>query len=522
MSMTVRQALEIAPFSTCTMLAGQAGLERMVTSVTVLDAPDSAPWLKPAELILTTGYVFQGDPGHQRRLIYQLAERGCAGLAIKIRRFLHGAYHPICAAADQVGLPLIEIPPELSLSDLMLPLMRSLLERAGERSGYSRELQQQLMQAILEGRGFPAISAALHEVLGNPTVILGASGDVLGAGGIAPKSVRWRESSPILDGAGAPGLFIPIRSAGRIVAYLAVWPVNSPLTARDQYAAQEAVSLIALEMAKRLAVSEAEARVRGERLSELLLGRFPSPDLFTAAAHAAGLDPRRSYLCLVASPVPRDPGQRHGAVMRALTEHPPGDRTVLWTCMGDSICVVVGSEQARSARLRAYAAGLASALQGQLAGSTPGVEVGIGTSCHHLTDLPRSFQEALAAPRLGRARSGITPRPVHDFSLLRPQALLDSLPREALKQFVEQTVGVLLELRTGRNEQLLQTLEALLQTGGRIVDTASLLYLHRNTVQFRQRKLEEILGVDLSDPDVALQLRLGLMAYRLLQGLPEA
>lgn len=154
MNLTLAEGLLIPPLNRCRVVAGSRGLHRAVTSVNIMDAPDTVPWLKPGELLLTTGYVFKDDPNAQVRLIGELSERGCVGLALKVRRFLPAVPPVMLREADFRNLPLIEIPGDLALSDVMLPLLGEILIRQQQRSEHARRTAffSSLFRGELHGR----------------------------------------------------------------------------------------------------------------------------------------------------------------------------------------------------------------------------------------------------------------------------------------------------------------------------------------------------------------------------------
>jgi hypothetical protein len=66
-------------------------------------------------------------------------------------------------------------------------------------------------------------------------------------------------------------------------------------------------------------------------------------------------------------------------------------------------------------------------------------------------------------------------------------------------------------------EVLLESLEAYLESGARIQAAADRMFLHRNTLRYRLNRVQELLGVDLGDPQVRLTYQLALRAWRLRQ-----
>ncbi|WP_026677009.1 PucR family transcriptional regulator [Fictibacillus gelatini] len=154
MKITLAEALEITTLNQCNVVAGKQSLDRPIHSVNSFDAPDVLPWLKSGELVLTTGYVFKSDEIAQVELIHELAKRRCAGLGIQMKHFMHGLPAAMLKAADDSNLPLFEIPNHLSISDLMLSLLRELLSYENKQNEQERKkvFFSRLLQGHLHGK----------------------------------------------------------------------------------------------------------------------------------------------------------------------------------------------------------------------------------------------------------------------------------------------------------------------------------------------------------------------------------
>ena len=92
---SLRQVLDVDCLAGTTVLAGEAGLDRIVTRLNVMEVPDVIDWVKPDELLVTTGYpiaALAGQSGDQTetfvQLVRDLAERKTAALGIKVGRYL--------------------------------------------------------------------------------------------------------------------------------------------------------------------------------------------------------------------------------------------------------------------------------------------------------------------------------------------------------------------------------------------------------------------------------------------------
>lgn len=63
---------------------------------------------------------------------------------------------------------------------------------------------------------------------------------------------------------------------------------------------------------------------------------------------------------------------------------------------------------------------------------------------------------------------------------------------------------------------LVETLDVFISENGNLFRTAQRLYAHRNTIQYRLRKIEEISGRDLADASQRLNYQVALTIGRFL------
>src|SRR6185369_14459779 len=87
MGLPVREVLATPCLARARVLAGASGLDRMVSRLNVMEVPDILPWVKPHELLLTTGYPLRDDPDSLVSLIAELDDRGLAAVEIKLHRY---------------------------------------------------------------------------------------------------------------------------------------------------------------------------------------------------------------------------------------------------------------------------------------------------------------------------------------------------------------------------------------------------------------------------------------------------
>ncbi|MBW0113751.1 PucR family transcriptional regulator [Pseudonocardia abyssalis] len=136
------------------------------------------------------------------------------------------------------------------------------------------------------------------------------------------------------------------------------------------------------------------------------------------------------------------------------------------------------------------------------------VTCGISPACQGPAAVAPAILEARRAAdvlrRTGRTMRAISSDDLGVFGLLFSES--DGL---RLDRFVSHWLGPLTEYDAAAGAQLTQTLGQLLDRAT-MVDAASSLFIHISTLKYRAKRIEEILGVDMRDPDVAFNLRLAL------------
>lgn len=122
----------------------------------------------------------------------------------------------------------------------------------------------------------------------------------------------------------------------------------------------------------------------------------------------------------------------------------------------------------------------------------PGAIVSIGLPSPGTAGLRETHATAAAAHAFNR----LAPRvgPIVSFSERGLLALVAQSP-ELARWFVDHEIGPLLE-RGPLTDELHKTLQTLIGFNGSLVRTAEALYVHRNTITYRLKRIEEILGRD--------------------------
>ena len=130
------------------------------------------------------------------------------------------------------------------------------------------------------------------------------------------------------------------------------------------------------------------------------------------------------------------------------------------------------------------------------------VVCGIGKVYSNPTELFRSFQEAKVAYDLGLLLNIDIPF----FYELGLERILYKHDLQDLKEYYETILGDLEKYDAVNDGDLMETLEAFAANHFDITQTSKALFLHRNTLRYRLKRIEEILNIKLEDFNIKLDI----------------
>ena len=199
--MPVRSLLGISSLRGASVLAGAAGLDREVRRVNVMEVPDILPWVKPHELLLTTGFPLRAassaggalNPGAFCRLVTDLDGRGLSAIAIKLGRYLDELPPAVLDVADKIGMPVLRVPDGVAFDDVITDVFTALVDRQTGAMARADELHRALAAIVLEGGDLPQIADEVARLLDAAVLICTPDGRVRAEGGTPGTRQALRE-----------------------------------------------------------------------------------------------------------------------------------------------------------------------------------------------------------------------------------------------------------------------------------------------------------------------------------------
>lgn len=538
-----------------TVRAGEDRLDVPVRWAHASELTDPVPYMEGGELLLITALKLDAEnPESMRRYVRRLVGAGVVGLGFAVGVHYEDIPEALVEAATEEDLPLLEVPrrtPFLAISKAVSAAIAADQYRA-VTAGFAaqRELTKHALTDGPEG-----LLSALASQVDGWAALYDASGAVVAtapewagrrAARLTADVERLRERpAPASSVVGGPENEdrVELHSLGtgrRPRAALAVGTATALGTA-ERYAVHSAIALLTLTTERSRSLQAAEQRIGAAVLRMLLAGQPDHARAVAGGLYGGLLDaPFRMIVAESASVSAArvvDSGSRvpltkaSAAVLVAATEangDPLGALTEIVESAaaraGEAVLVVPEGE-GETARLVVLAAdgGAAVSASAEYAAALEATRVGTMSEQPGFIDdelviglsapagpiaAAAAYKQAEQALSVARRRG----RVFVEHEQLAAGSVLPLLADDAVKAFADGLLRALHEHdATGRGD-LVASLRAWLSRHGQWDAAAADLGVHRHTLRYRMRRVEEILGRSLDDADVRMELWLALKA----------
>ena len=400
----------------------------------------------------------------------------------------------------------------------------------------SHDIHERFTKLSLDGAGIHSILDVIGSLAGGRAGLYSPDGyRIRGAGestdGMpqrihlpAPPSSIGRELRMSVGRPPRPIDVVPVRAGADVLGLLAVDVDQSSGESEGRLRALEHGStVLAVELSKERAAAEVERRLRGDLVEEVLAGGLEAEEAERIARQAERLGhrlPQRAWVVVLeadddkteAALAARGQQDRLDDALSGLVRSRlPGALTLVRSASAvflvpDELASDLGAVEKLGAQVLSAAAPVMK----------PGsASVGIGNLANGVAELARSHVEARQALRLTR-RAGGRARVASYRSLGAFRLLLEVQSPEALRRFVNELLGPLLQYAQSRDTPLLETLEALSAARWIRRAAARQLGIHINSMTYRVERIQTLTGLQLDDPETRVAISIALRARAML------
>jgi purine catabolism regulatory family protein/PucR-like helix-turn-helix protein len=500
MAITVRELLQL-PHLQLTLTAGETGLDREISWVHTSDLPDPWKWLGSGELLLTNGTGLSPDEAVQVAFIERLAETGATGFGLGLGMSGPPLTPGLWRRADELGLPVVTVPYSMPFTAVVRAVADANDREESRQLGRVARLYELLRASVLAGRSGPELFRTLGRELDVRLYLVDPETglSVFGDGERTAFADALRDS---YAGDAIPGvlrLSRPGAAPGEPGAVAVAVPGDQPTVLVAEPCGSQLPSLVllhhiatggALELAQLAADQDRQRRIGGELLSQLISRRI-DPRAAAPQLAGLGLDLATGVLAAVRAAADATAGEAGRRLARARVPH--------LLLQLDQVLYVLLPAGAVTAEL--------------LAGPGPAAPaVGASGPVTSAGRAPDAAQEARWALGTAEAEQRALVRYGDETALLLPRSATEA------QALVNRILGPLLRSDAEHGTDHVRTLQVLLDHDRSWQQSAAALHIHKQTLGYRIRRIEQLSGRGLARTQDLAEWWFALRAHDLLTG----
>lgn len=505
---TVGELVETPGLGLTLVVPGALGAAVRGAHAIELERPGA--WLEPGWIMLTTGMGLRGrgerDPAHHR-LVEELVEHEVPALFFGTGVHVDAVPTGLVEACEELGMTLVSVAADVPFLAIERAVNHAVQSTTTAQLHQRLRLQNDLIETLARDQPIQALIARMGALINGTAVLYEESGTVVASTGQGPAMLVWGE----LRGAGRePARFVvgrwhvvarPILLRG-VVYWLALGSKRPEVLDDLAEPLLDATEQLLGAIRGVRTLSAAQTMTESTQILRTLRA-----DLSPEAANRVWDRLRgfrfqrdnaiRAFVAIPIASLPPGEGLVGSLADETVNAAHAGGLPLLLDSRPDGLSGLVAE---------------APALEGWANRLAEHHHVGLSEPFADLHLVRSRFRDAQRALRVTTrrqsypTRSGEPARVERGSVLMFEDAdvitwLLSSRSESALAAKVEQQLGALIE-----RPELVETLVVHLSVGMDITATARALFLHRNSVRYRLRRIEELIEAPLSSPAVVANL----------------
>ena len=516
---TLKEILSFEEYEDLKVIAGESGLDRKVSTVTILDSPDGYKWTKGGEFVITSGYVLSDNPAKIKELIISLDNLGASAFGIKLKRYINEIPIEILNKANELNFPIIVIPEEYPFKKIINPIMSSIIDKQNEKLMFSKEIHKTFTQLVLEGCDEKKIIIKLEELINNAIIFYNKLFDEFQYGNLVNNDIKENNIAELKEKFKSYTLKID----KTIYGYIFVTDKES-IDDYDEIALEQAETVLKLQIQKRISNKEIENKYREEFVMDLIFANINSSEevikrgkLYNwnfdekIAAFIVDIDDfKENYTKFdieKSKNTLKDLKEKIFTISKNTMSKYYND--VIFANLSDKIIFLSKYNDIKNEynlNIEEVGDEIRKKVNEKVDFT---VTVGIGEYKDDVFAIKESYEEAKEAISVSRAIS--KENNTSSYEKLGAYRLLDSFyNKEKAEKFLNSYLGDLIAYEEKNNINLIKSLKILIRNDWNMKEAAKKLYIHYNTMKYRMNKVEDILNVDLSKSEDRFNLNLSL------------
>lgn len=477
-----------------------------IEHISVIEAPVEN-FVRRGELVLTTAIGCHNDTNVFLDFVKEIYELGAAGLVLSFEKDEIKIPKEVIQYTREVFFPVIVIPWKFRYAEIIELVLTRIQNSKSQEHVFGEKIQKKLLKAYLDGKTLIEASKILYDFLGYKVVIVDTNYNVKAQS----KNCKYGN---FLDQDSLKEFqhIIEIKADYKYFGYMLLGSLQKSeisLTKINQI--NHYVSMpLTLWFEKEQIINSTKLRLKDDFIWSLAKGDFKSQELMFSQGRLLGFNLNKNYACIVGrigvldsanmSQEETDYWINENSILIKELLNEAGARigkTTMATFQQNMIIIYLEKVIKSSEKeINSYL----DFVEKDLKNAIPNIAFSWGISKFNETQISfeKSYADAKLAADLCYNEKGFGYRNTYkDTNIFR---VISKLSDESeIRELVNSTLGSLINYDKAKKLNLIKVFNIYVRNNGNISETARQLYLHRQSLLYRLKKIEELCEISLSN-----------------------
>jgi purine catabolism regulator len=512
---TVQEILRNRNFRNTEVIAGKEGLHRLVKWIHIMEVTGVEELLNGSELILSTGVAIKENKELFLTFFHQLIESGAAGFCLELGTYISYVPTEIIELANQHEFPLIVFYHRVRFVDITQDIHTLLINKHYRMISELEKYSNKLNQLLLHSNSQQKILHSLFEQLNMSVFFIPNQGEPQ----FFSKQTRKELDHifPLLKAKETSNdgtiLRQPIQALNQKLADLFIISDEVPITDYEKLIVDRTATALAQNTLRDLYFEVRREAKESEWIQGWLDGTYSEEKLKRYLTDSSpDINPNGTVVLLFKINQVDESSldlTYLNILFRSILQS-KGFSVFFTTRKRHLIFIVVNNRKKMNWKSR-----IQDSINEMKEAMELDVKIAVGRMANHLFEVNKSYLTAEETLDIQESKSNKWPSYFYeDLYIYR----LISIVKEkgALEDFIEDYIGPLVKYDHENNGNLIETLKVFFMCNGSKKETASSLFIVRQTLYQRLQKLSELLGKDFMDSYKRQAIEFAVTAYDFL------
>lgn len=500
---TIKQVLEIIP--SAKLVAGENGINNAIDYVDILEVPDACSWIKANTLLITTGYSVKNNLSAQEHIIETIAKMKASGLAVKFERYIGNIPPNLIELSNKLNVPLISLNSKIPYIDITYPIMMHIINEQAALLSYSNNVYSKLSNIALTTGSLEKLALELSTLLHYSVHIY-----------------MYNIRKDILHSDSKRQVF-PVSLKNKIYGYIEI-NADHKLTDKEMIAVKHTQILVALHMVNKELTVESTHKEQRDFLDDIISHKIPKNQLSIRAeelnislnkhkyALLANIDDFSKYIIehkLSESHI-NNIKNNFGNIIRQCVHKIYGSNNIFAVRQSDKVFILFPVDSPDNQKIKYLLQKIRASFKMYF--SDIDITIAISKTFIDITELPIIYSKIRCLISICRKMNGSG----HDilWDEAETYLLINEMDSNTRLYYRNLLSGLENDVYA---TQLIKTLNAYIKNHGNITQSSKDLFIHRNTLSYRLKKIATLLGRNIDSSDTQFLLWLALKERELRQ-----